>query len=173
VVAQPVARQVLLITGSRALCDSPAAESWAREILYETIRVLPPDAVVVAGDAGGPDHWGLHEAEIRDLYWTRFQLDGTRHDWRGLRKLRCVEWCSIDAVPERGSPRWRRWPLERNRVMVAQIAAVRAPIERSALALLAPWASTHGTAHTAMLLDQRGIVVRRETCPVGHAPFSH
>jgi hypothetical protein len=104
------------------------------------------------------------------LYWIRFQLDGTRHDWKGSRKLRCVEWCAIKDVPERGSSEWRLWPLERNRVMVGNIAKPRVPLETSGLALLAPWSRTNGTAHTATRAEQHGIVVRREICPAEHAP---
>jgi hypothetical protein len=154
--------RVLLVTGSRALRDTEASESWARAIIEGTIADLPSASIVVAGDAAGPDRWALRAASRRGLRTRSYRLDGVRFDGRnGL----ATRWCEPERLAQFSV---RRLPLERNRVMVQEIAG--AVSSWSTLALFAPWAKRHGTAHTAQLVRDAGGIVDDHTCPTDCGP---
>jgi hypothetical protein len=152
-----VSARILLVTGSRALRSTNASESWARTIIESVIGELPETAVVVTGDAIGPDRWALRAASWRGLRTRAYRLDGVRFDsHNGL----STRWCEPEQIAALSV---RRLPLERNRVMVQQIAG--AGGDWTTLALFAPWAKRHGTAHTVQLVRDAGGVVVDHTCP--------
>lgn len=70
--------KILLVTGSRALCESKRAEEWTQNRLDEAFAFLDaPRDVVVAGDAKGPDRWALAKAKREGFKVRSFRLDGT------------------------------------------------------------------------------------------------
>lgn len=156
---------ILLVTGSRALADTPRAEQWARERLEQSIQSA---AVIVCGDARGVDQLAFSIARAVRLETHLYCLDGLvrvidsvgAHTW---------QW-HLD--PDRGR-QWHgptRWPLERNRAMVESVVK-RESGEKRCLALIAPWSRTHGTGHTARLAERAGIAVERVVCPVEYGPL--
>lgn len=159
-------RALILVTGSRALADTPAATIWAKGVLRAAIGALPLDGVVCAGDASGPDLYALTLARRMKLATISFRLDGVR------------------VVSGEPAQRWyhdpddtaearfgRRWPLVRNERMVDEVALwARLWCVASVVAVHAPWARTHGTAHTVTLARKAELAVVEHTCPLEHAP---
>ncbi len=158
---------ILLVTGSRALEDTPDAAAWGRGIVGESVRALASNAVVAAGDATGPDAWAIGEARMSRLTWTRFDLDGMLVRSSGQRR----PW---SMAGERESTPRKVWPLRRNEAMVLEIAAAVASgrYTASALALRAPWARTNGAAHTTTLCMQHNVAYSAHTCPSEYGPQS-
>lgn len=149
--------RVLLVTGSRALADTPAAEAWSRTEIARAIADYAP-TMVVAGDARGPDTWAAEAA--RALIFQRWQVNGYVAT-RGQRINAFRPWPESQAVADP-----RRRPLERNRVMVRAMAErVRERDLVSVLALTASWATTHGTEHTAARAREWGLMVDARDCP--------
>ncbi len=166
---------ILVVTGSRALCATAAAESWARGEICDALCDLAMRGlatVVVTGDAPGPDVWAIHEAASCALRWIRYGLDGWRTEGEGFVKREPVAWCTAEEVPKRGTRAYSRWPLTRNRVMVAAVkrAVAAGEYTASALALAAPWARTHGTQHTIGLLTRAKIAAATHVCPAEYGP---
>ncbi len=160
-------RPILLVTGSRALCDTEAAEAWAIDVIESAICREGPLVGVVTGDARGPDAWAIESATMREQPWTRYDLDGLLTRCAGPRQ----PWALL-GTRERTSP--RRWPLVRNEAMVAAVAAAVASgrYTARALALRAPWARTNGTAHTIGLCRRAGIAAAEYVCPSECGPQS-
>jgi hypothetical protein len=168
--------ELLVVTGSRVLADTPDAEAWARGVLGEVTAALPPVAVLYAGGAAGPDTWAADLARERGLSVIEYRLDGNR--WTLSRLSRAVRpyapWCEWEGV--RARPGDRRWPLERNRVMIdhaallARTAAVNLRHAVRVLALVAPWSRTHGTQHTVRLARAAGLAVDVRECPAAYGP---
>lgn len=147
---------VLLVTGSRSLARG-VGQAWAWRILEDALDSLPPGSLVVTGDAEGPDlvaRW-LAAGCLRPVW--HFDLDGLRRFEHDEEQVKSVRW---GTPPPAGSPERKRWPLERNRAMVAWVAAQ--PGERACLALIDPGSRTHGTEYTAREAERAGIAVRRE-----------
>lgn len=159
--------QILLVTGSRRLRDTPAAAAWAEALVAAAIEALALGSVVVFGDARGPDRWAQYHATRRGMRWTRYDLDGlfTRRD--GTRGT----WANFGT---QGSLSHHRWPLARNTAMVEHVAEAVAQrgYTASALALVAPWAKTSGTLHTAGECARVGIVADVHKCPTEFAPIA-
>jgi len=155
---------VILVTGSRALADTPSAAEWCQGILADTIGALPPGSIVVHGFADGPDTWAWEACarfgvRQRAYYATGRLEDGVPAREGASREIavsRWIGWTSLDAIP------LRRRPLERNRAMVSWCAA---QPDARCLALVAPWSRTHGTEHTAGLARKAGIAVDVRECP--------
>lgn len=153
---------ILLVTGSRALADTPAAERWARERIADAFERHNP-TIVVTGDAAGPDEWAVGPALADDCDVYVWRCDGSvERRWATGAELQPMRrWTPT-------GPR-KRWPLQRNAAMVAETtdqsegAAV-------VLALHAPWATTRGTAHTVGLARRAGLAVEEHTCPAEHGP---
>lgn len=145
---------ILLVTGSRALVGS-AHEAQARAILSAMVFGLPDGAVVVAGDASGPDEWAIRDAAsgLLALNFRIYSLDGGVYDGSAARVRR---W-DHGLEDKRGS---KGWPLLRNRLMVRDCARER---DRGAtvtvLALEAEWSRTKGTAQTVGVARDCGLAV--------------
>jgi hypothetical protein len=157
---------LLLVTGARALTDTHAAATWAIALVRAAIDGLPADSGLYTGDARGPDAWAAACAAERGVHTVEYRLDGNRwHDGRPY-----APWCVGEGV--RADPGSRRWPLERNRVMVGHAADLAhiALYDVRVLALLAPWARTHGTWHTATLASDAGLRVWCAECPAALGP---
>jgi hypothetical protein len=158
---------ILLVTGSRALCDTPEAEAWAKEELEDHIVGLPTSSLLVTGDARGPDTWALRYADRHYVLWHKYALDGYVY-WPGGR-LR--EWHSQWTLPKWESDAWHKFPLVRNRAMVERVGQRPEEYDRSrCLALVAPWAKTRGTGFTAGLCRKASIPVTELMCPAEYAP---
>ena len=169
---------ILLVTGSRALTDTPAAREWARAALTDTpaarewarealrAQRTPNLSRVVAGDARGPDEWA-HCVWSIGAWLERWCLDG---DVRlGLASEWWTERCWLPADAPRPSSReaWAARALARNQAMVEDVARRG---NARCLALLAPWSRTRGTQHTLHLAREHGIPVEVLVCPAEHGP---
>ena len=155
---------VLLVTGSRALTDTPAAEAWARGVLRE--RITSAVERVVAGDARGPDEWA-HDTSANGFACARWCLNGeVRYRFSRL-------WWTEALWLPRGTPKprtheaWAQRATARNAAMVEHTA--RTP-GAHCLALVAPWSRTQGTQMTARLAREHGIAVEVLVCPAEHGP---
>lgn len=155
---------LVLCTGSRALAGHAEARAWLRSRL----DALGPSVVVTGTlpkrDRDGawlpatwPDEWAAEYAREHDLAARVVTLDGLVMSATGMQIGRWAE-----AVPTRGSPGWRSWPLTRNRAEV-QLSRARTGMTSVCLALHAAWATTHGTAFTADAARAAGLPVESRT----------
>lgn len=150
--------RVLLVTGSRALADTPAAEAWARAQIVDHCHHAwwgKPPTLIVTGDARGPDTYAVEYARANHVPHERWGLDGYREQYRNGGGIATRWW------PE-GTPQLhpKRWPLERNRRMVEGVAEMRvAGASVRVFSLTAAWARTQGTAHTVARAREAGLVV--------------
>lgn len=153
--------RILLVTGSRALAES-SHEAQARAILSAVVFSLSDGAVVVAGDASGPDAWATHDAGsgLLALHQRIYSLDGWVYDESAARVR---QWSSGHEAERESKP--HAWPLLRNRLMVRACAAQRAKgAVVEVLALEALWSKSQGTAHTVGVARDCGL-------PVVHVRF--
>ena len=137
---------IALITGARTLAANDAARAWLRGRL----DALAP-TIIHAGDATGPDAWALEFAAERGTPWRRWSLNGFCYYPRSAP----LPWGTRGKTPA------RRWPLERNRRMVEQVATVDSGA--IVLALRDPSSRTQGTAHTIGLARRAGLTVEEWT----------
>ena len=155
--------RVLLVTGSRSLADHPGAEAWARALIRTALEGV---ALLIVGDAPGPDFWAWDEYDVRSLPMRMYCVHGENSGWitRYNGNVRDRRW----ATP---AMEGRRFPLHRNAAMVRDVVSLAMTRQWSAgcLALLdgtkrdAPGKrATRGTEHTAGLAERAGITVRRE-----------
>ena len=81
------APELLLVTGSRSLAAKPDSESWGRRVIVEAIDSLPPDSLVVTGDAryfdktrkmwlDSLDTWAFRIAKSRGYSVRMYNLSG-------------------------------------------------------------------------------------------------
>ena len=139
---------LILVTGSRALAGHAEARAWLRAEL-DARR----PAVVVTGDARGPDRWAVQHV-LGGVPWV-YRLDGSTTDGFGDR---IGAWAG-EPAPMRGTPAHRRWPLVRNAAMVAEVARTVGSYDVTVLALRCADATTHGTEHTIGLARRAGLAV--------------
>ncbi len=156
---------LLLVTGSRALANTPAAEWWATQRILTALSRLDLGAELVTGDARGPDEWARRLAIHLRVPTLVFNLWGKVEDsgegWRWTQQQR----------PPFAAPEGKRWPLVRNAAMVDYVRGRAAGGARvHVLALAAPWADTRGTGHTAGLARGAGLVVETHECPRALGP---
>jgi phosphoserine phosphatase len=145
----------LLVTGSRSLGDDPAAAKWAREQIGAAVFVLPDDAVIVTGDAKGPDTWAQNAAAALRMLLAVYRLDGSVVLY-GDGEQPVHRWT------EEAPTRDRRWPLLRNEAMVRAVAE-RVRVDgytAECLALVDAASRTRGTRHTVTLCERAGIATR-------------
>jgi len=161
-----VSARVLLVTGSRALTDTPQAEEWARTELAKRIGPATLDKVI-AGDARGPDEWA-HEAAPVGIWRSRWCLDGTVRYGLGASDWTEARWLHGDAPRPSSHDAWAQRALARNRAMVEHTA--RRPEGVRVLALLAPWSRTRGTQHTMRLAREHSLPVEVLACPEALGP---
>lgn len=153
---------ILLVTGSRSLADTPAAERWARGELGRVMAAELSLTRLVVGDAYGPDAWAKEIAldtagAIMDVWFAI----GPR--WVFDTDPPTRTWWNADGRP-------RVDPFGRNRAMVAHVAATYPRPDVRVLALFAPWSRTHGTGHTVVLARRAGLAVEERVCPAEHGP---
>ena len=146
--------RILLVTGSRAL-EGSAHEERARAILSAIVFSLSDGAVVVTGDARGPDEWAAHYAGSRllSLHQRIYSLDGWVYDEQPAQLRR---W--------RAKYQGESTPLARNVAMVAEVARQRdRGAEVLVLGLEAKWSATQGTAHTLAAARAQRFEITRVT----------
>ena len=154
----------LLVTGSRALTDTPAAREWARAALRA--QRTPSLSRVVAGDARGPDEWA-HGPWSIGAWMDRWCLNGDVRVGLGSEWWTERRWLPADAPRPSSHGEWAARALARNAAMVADVARRG---NARCVALLAPWSRTRGTQHTMRLAREHGIAVEVLACPAEHGP---
>jgi hypothetical protein len=162
---------LLLVTGSRSLCETHGGTcqsfEWFREELRKRIVLSEhPPNLVLNGRADGPDAVSTTLAmAVRPRIAVReFRLCGWiyRSDSTGDALSRGQRWRDADGPAVS--------PLERNRVMVAHCAWARDNMrwQVRVLGLVAPWSRTHGSDHTLGLAKRAELDVTRLECPVAY-----
>jgi hypothetical protein len=161
-------RNVILVTGSRALdprCRrTPGTEAslrWAREILLAEIIDMKLGDVVVTGDAMGPDEIALSLCRQLNRMARVFRKEGEVVNTSLRRTSTWRDEVGVPVHPES----WRDRALARDSAMVRRVASMRGLLNLHAIALIAPWADTHGTEYTARHAEKAGITVARHLCP--------
>lgn len=161
---------LLLVSGSRALAETPAAQWWAKAKVLEALSRLSAGGTLVTGDALGPDAWARRAAiavQVRALVFNLYgKVETDDAGWR---------W-TTESIPAHGSPERRRWPLRRNEAMVTYVSERAFEGKRvHVLGLVAPWSKTRGTHYTvhaaagaAKVLT--GITVESHDCPGEFGP---
>ena len=146
-----MADQIVIVTGSRALADSPEATRWAREILA---RELASATLVIAGDARGPDTWAHEIAQgfAAPIDCERWCVNGAVE-----RRVSAVGWWRDDpwGTPETTTDPRRR-PLVRN---VAMIASCEGRADTRIVGLIDAASKTRGTQHTLSIARSGGFNV--------------
>lgn len=162
--------RVLLVTGSRALADTPAAEAWARDKLRAALDWWEPTLIVHGGCPRSPDAWAHELAECAARvyfadgrlieYGARWVAPNHHGEWRepGPRRT----WLLPGNVAA---------PLLRNAVMTCDVSERRVDgIEVLVVGLTAPWASTRGTEHTLARAAGYGLRSIARACPAELGP---
>ena len=151
---------VEIFTGARAVDNTEASRAWARGIVRDVLTSLPPDALVIVGDALGADRIVRSEVMRAGFDGEEYALDGTVRTVDPLRIV-VARWAPHADVPaDNRDPRWRSWPLRRNEAM--RDAAVRrrivgATVHATALVV----GEARGTRYTCDVCERAGIVVTR------------
>lgn len=153
-----MSERILLVTGSRALNDTPAAKQWAHRKLAAALDYWEPTLLVHGGCAKSPDAWAGALASCRaHVYYA----DGRLVEIDRSRVATLLGAWTIDNE--------RPHPLLRNERMVRAVSATDA-LSVYVLALTAPWAKTHGTEHTVARAREAGLVVEVRACPAELGP---
>lgn len=153
----------LLVSGSRALADTPASRAWTARKLAAAMLAFEPRSVVHGG-ARGADEIAHATARLLGITVVCFALDGGIYKngaplLDGEGELR--RWAD-DATMK--LPR-DRLPLSRNRAMVSAIARGDAR-PRACLVLVAAWRTTDGGLHTGTHASRAGIESWCDECPM-------
>lgn len=133
--------RVMVITSSRAVDDTRAAQLYATVRLWEAMDIVRPRYVVHGGAPGG-DMLADSIARALRIHRVVFDLDGYRY----LDESKRVQWTT--RTREELGP--KQWPLHRNEKMVDFCESV-AGVELCIYGVWAPWSKTQGTLHTARL----------------------
>lgn len=141
-------RQIMVITGSRALADPNhhGAMEWCEDLLRNAVRDDKSN-IIVCGDAIGPDRWGRdllqsthlvyeYRAQSGDI-WAYAQSLGHPPPKRVARWINPDELCQLPASVR---------PLRRNAAMIKAVS-LRDPFARVE-GFVDPESATKGTAHT-------------------------
>lgn len=151
---------VELFSGARAVDADELSQRWARGIVRDVLASLPPDALVIVGDAAGVDRIVRSEVMLAGRNGEEYALDGTV---RTVDPLRIVvgRWAPHADVPETNrDPRWKSWPLRRNDAMrdaASRARIVGATVHATALVV----GEARGTKYTVDVCERVGIVVTR------------
>ena len=151
---------VELFSGARAVDADEFSQRWSRAIVRDVIASLPPDALVIVGDAHGVDRIVRSEVMLAGRSGEEYALDGTVRTVDPSRSV-LARWAPHADVPaDNRDPRWRSWPLRRNEAM--RDAAVRrrivgATVHATALVV----GEARGTRYTCDVCERAGIVVTR------------
>lgn len=157
--------RILVITGSRSLNmshgGSMQSESWAKQLLRTALFGDHRPTFLVHGDCpNSPDRWA-HELAMKGpepyIQCLAFNLDG----WIYLNDGQLRRWRDLDGRESN--------PLRRNDSQVTHCAKARDDgWDVRLVALIAPWAKTHGTEHTVGLARKAGFRdedIIELTCP--------
>jgi len=149
-------RALVLVTGSRDLAGHTDAAAWVRSHL----DALAP-AVVVTGDARGPDAWAAEWAREHDLTTVcrTYRLSGAVCTADLMSPVGW--WCGRSRPPHGDDNRalWAAWCLHRDRVMVQHVAKRAAKYAVTVLALTSRQSKTNGTAFTVARAKAAGLAV--------------
>ena len=151
---------VEIFTGARAVDNTEASRAWARGIVRDVLTSLPPDALVIVGDAAGADRIVRSEVMLAGRNGEEYALDGTVRTVDPSRSV-LARWAPHADVPaDNRDPRWKSWPLRRNEAM--RDAAVRrrivgATVHATALVV----GEAKGTRYTCDVCERAGIAVTR------------
>lgn len=157
--------EVILFSGSRKFAGHPTALRWARSVmLREAVDALERTDRLrfVMGDAEGIDALAEDIARALNSMSQHINYSVFRLDAQLIHSDRHNEKWTTDTPPAMGSPERKRWPLTRNRAMVARVRAF--PI-RACVGIRCPWATTAGTAFTIDRARETGIDTRVYDCP--------
>lgn len=141
---------VIVVTGSRSLCEIPGARERCMAVLRPLIAKA---SLVIAGDAPGPDEWALSLATGTE--WERWE-------WRVPRVV-----TNDPSRDWRWSERASAKPLERNAAMVNFCAnRFTSPLSRGlydvlVLGFIDPASRTNGTKHTLDNAAKCGLKTKR------------
>ena len=146
--------RLVLVTGPRVLELHAAPQAW----LVAQLDALDP-AVVVTGDAEGPDRWAARWAAGRPgERLRRYDLSGMVTDVAGARLARWTT--SSPPASDAGRALWGAWCLHRDRVMVRSVAARLGRYRVTVVALGSVGLSrTHGTAYTVLRAQRADLSV--------------
>ena len=97
---------VEIFTGARAVDNTEASRAWARGIVRDVPASLPPDAIVIVGDAPGADRIVRSEVMRAGFDGEEYALDGTVRTVDPLRIV-VARWAPHADVPE--TDRDSRW----------------------------------------------------------------
>lgn len=151
---------VEVFTGARAVDNTEASRAWARGIVRDVLTSLPPDALVIVGDAAGADRIVRSEVMFAGRNGEEYALDGTVRTVDPLRIV-VARWAPHVDVPETNrDPRWKSWPLRRNEAMrdaVVRRRIVGATVHATALVV----GEARGTRYTCDVCERAGIAVTR------------
>lgn len=153
--------RVEVFSGARAVDATEASRAWARSIVREVLASLPPDALIVCGDAIGLDRIVRSEVMLAGRNGEEYALDGSVYAITPQRE-RINRWVRFDEIaPANASdPRWRSWPLRRNDAMRDAAVYDRgrgATVHATALVV----GEARGTRYTVDVCERAGIVVTR------------
>lgn len=156
-------KSAVAICGSRALSIGLGGTHFSQQWMIRTLlsvfySPMQPYDLVINGGCDGVDARATDIGRRFGCRCREFRLDGWVY--------------AIDASSLVQSSRWhasggRIHPLERNRIMIHQAAAL-VPLgwTVSVVGLIAPWSLTHGTDHTLTQADQASLPNTRIVCPV-------
>lgn len=147
--APDAAIDLLFVTGHRALAEHAASAWWASQQIQRRLVRMAPGAILVTGDAAGPDTWAREFATglVRVVYGK----DGCVTVEAPGEAPRVTRWLPPKESLPTTSMGWSKHLHRRNRVMVDAVATKRAqaPTLRIAgLALRCTWSDTDGTGMT-------------------------
>jgi hypothetical protein len=169
---------IVVVTGSIALGDTPRAGAWAFSTMLAGFVTSAP-YLLVHGDASGADHAAERAASEAAIPSLVFPSDKGRAMARWRMGL-------FDPPPERvcGDPRpdiasvlpeYDGHPLRRNDAMIAWAKVRRdAGARVLVVALAAPWCERYaagrgGTRYTAHMAEKAGLPVKWFVCPEEYA----
>ena len=152
---------VEVFTGAEEIDNTEASRAWARGIVRDVLASLPPDALVIVGDAPGADRIVRSEVMLAGLVGEEYALDGNVYTITPERE-RITRWARFDEIaPTNASdPRWRSWPLRRNDAMrnaAVYDRSVGATVHATALVV----GEARGTRYTCDVCERAYIVVTR------------
>lgn len=146
----------ILVTGSRALADTPEAKAWAIEVLQRELAGCTE--LWECGRPGTVDEWAVRVAEgLRPQPWRMsYYSNGTATAFRPSPQASKERWVVYSSFVEA-------------RLQLVELFKIMFP-RGTVLALLAPWSKTHGTEYTIREARLRKLAVREFVCSKEFGP---
>lgn len=151
--------RVILVSGARFLESIPGAKAWVIDAVFDVVRALRPDTLVV-GDASGPDAWvrGVAHALLTPIpAYVYHAQTGEIVRWVDGEPEEVGTWMP-SAVLSTIEPAMR--PLWRNQRMVQHVARRDPDGMCAAFVAPDPRRTTRGTEHTLGLARVAGLTTR-------------